>query len=56
MRNLYALGFVAIFLTACGTYTYTRTSFHPRQELMPAYPAAAFDSYVRQGGAFRGLD
>ncbi len=56
MRNLYASAVVVFLLASCGHYTYTRTSFHPRQELMPVYPASAWDSYMRQGGAFRGLD
>lgn len=52
MSNLHAIVFVVVFLTACGTYTYQNT--HARQTLMPAYPASAWDDYVRAGGAFRG--
>lgn len=53
MRNIHALMFVSVFLTACGAYTYSNTKFHPRQELMPAYPASAWDDYKANGGAFR---
>lgn len=54
MNRLHALCIVTLLLAACGTYTYQNTSVHPRQTLMPAYPADHWDSYVRHGGAFRG--
>lgn len=52
MKNLVALAIVTLFLVACGRYTYSNT--HARQDLMPAYPSAHWDDYVRHGGAFRG--
>ncbi|MCW5669982.1 MAG: hypothetical protein KIT86_09985 [Hydrogenophaga sp.] len=52
MSRLHAVCIVALLLGACGTYTYQNT--HAPQTLMPAYPASAWDEYVRHGGAFRG--
>lgn len=53
MKNLAAISFVALVLGACGTYTYQNTH-HPRQTLMPTYPANLWDEYVQRGGAFTG--
>lgn len=52
MNRLHALCIVTLLLAACGTYTYQNT--HPRQTLMPAYPADHWNEYVQHGGAFRG--
>lgn len=54
MKNFLALSFVTLFLAACAGYTYQNTH-HGRQSLIPEYPASAWDAYVRDGGAFRGI-
>ena len=56
MKNLVAVLIVTAVLAACAQYTYTNTraSMHPRQDLMPSMPATHWDDYVSNGGAFRG--